>query len=89
MATEASTGPSAGGDVDLSQSPAAMPPPGMTPDFDSPDNYKHQNVILHSVVLSFTTVAVLVRLYTRAVIKKSFGIDDCEFDHPVLPRSYG
>ncbi|KAK7699612.1 hypothetical protein SLS64_011566 [Diaporthe eres] len=53
-----------------------MPPPGVTPDFDNPDNYKHQNIILHSVVLSFATVAVLVRLYTRAVVKRSFGIDD-------------
>jgi hypothetical protein len=72
------TGASAEGGVDLSQVPAATPPPGVTPDFDNSDNYKQDNIILHSVVLSFTTVAILVRLYTRAVIKRSFGIDDCE-----------
>lgn len=70
--------------MDLSQTPAAMPPPGVTPDFNSPDNYKHDNIILHSIVLSFTTLAVLVRVYTRAVVKKSFGLDDCE-SHPTIP----
>ncbi|KAF2833914.1 hypothetical protein CC86DRAFT_415931 [Ophiobolus disseminans] len=62
--------------MDLSQIPAAAPPPGVTPDFNSSDNYQHRNIILHSMVLSATTVAVIVRLYTRAVIKKNVGADD-------------
>ncbi|KAK8041075.1 Satratoxin biosynthesis SC1 cluster protein 4 [Apiospora phragmitis] len=62
--------------VDSTQAPAAPPPPGVIPDFQSPDNYKHANIILHSVVLSATTIAVLIRLYTRTFIKKSIGVDD-------------
>jgi hypothetical protein len=68
-----------GAAVDLSQIPAGAPPPGVTPDFDSADNYKHRNIVLHSIVVAFTTIAVLVRLYTRAIVKKKFGVDDCEY----------
>ncbi|KAF2866564.1 hypothetical protein BDV95DRAFT_203271 [Massariosphaeria phaeospora] len=71
-----STGVTSGAAMDLSQVPATMPPPGIMPNFSNPDNYKHQNIILHSVVLAITTVAVLVRLYTRAVIKRNIGVDD-------------
>ncbi|KAL9620398.1 MAG: hypothetical protein Q9160_005098 [Pyrenula sp. 1 TL-2023] len=71
-----STGTSSGSTGNLAEIPAAMPPPGVMPDFNSPDNYKHRNIILHSVVLAISTVAVLVRLYTRAVIKRSIGVDD-------------
>ncbi|KAH8728007.1 hypothetical protein GQ44DRAFT_824348 [Phaeosphaeriaceae sp. PMI808] len=61
---------------DLTKMPAAKPPPGVTPDFNSPDNYKTENIILHSVILLFVTIAVLMRMYTRALVKKTFGIDD-------------
>ncbi|KAH8882982.1 hypothetical protein GQ53DRAFT_831171 [Thozetella sp. PMI_491] len=71
-----STGAPSDAAMDPTQVPAAMPPPGFTSDFNSPDNYKHQNIILHSVVLTVTTLALLVRLYTRAVIKKNVGVDD-------------
>ena len=62
--------------MDLS---AAPPPPGGRSDFNNPDNYKHDNIVLHTVVLAFTTVAVIVRVYTRAVIKRNFGVDDCTY----------
>ncbi|KAH9990892.1 hypothetical protein F4779DRAFT_637786 [Xylariaceae sp. FL0662B] len=71
-----STGTSPGAVVDLTQAPAAVPPPGIIPDFDSPDNYKRRNIILHSVVLSMTTIVILVRLYTRSFIRKNVGVDD-------------
>ncbi|KAF2708714.1 hypothetical protein K504DRAFT_502736 [Pleomassaria siparia CBS 279.74] len=61
---------------DLSQIPAAPSPPGITSNFDNPDNYKVDNIILHSVVLLFVTIAVVVRVYTRSVVKKTFGLDD-------------
>jgi hypothetical protein len=73
-------------DVDLSQVPAAAAPPGVTFDFNNPDNYKHENIILHSVVLAFTTVAVFIRVYTRIMITRSFGIDDCEPDTNTTQR---
>ncbi|KAK7743727.1 hypothetical protein SLS62_010458 [Diatrype stigma] len=71
-----SIGASSGKAVDLTKVPAAVPPPGIVSNFNSTDNYKHQNIILHSVVLAATTVAIAVRLYTRAVIKRTIGEDD-------------
>lgn len=61
---------------DPSLIPAFPPPPGKVSNFNNQDNYKHENIILHAVVLSFTTTRVLIRLYTRSVIKKRFGVDD-------------
>jgi hypothetical protein len=63
---------------DLTKIPAAPPPPGVKSNFNNPDNYKTQNIILHSIVLSLVTLAVLMRVYTRAFVKKTFGVDDCE-----------
>jgi hypothetical protein len=68
-----------GATMDPSQLPAVPPPPGITPNFNNSDNYKHHNIVLHTVVLAITSAAVFVRIYTRAVIRKKFGIDDCEF----------
>jgi hypothetical protein len=65
--------------MDPNQMPAAPPPPGSMSDFNSADNYKHRNIVLHTVVLAITTVAVVIRVYTRAAIKRNFGVDDCEF----------
>ncbi|KAH9904695.1 hypothetical protein F4778DRAFT_40567 [Xylariomycetidae sp. FL2044] len=62
--------------TDPTQVPAGVPPPGVEPNFNNPDNYKHENIILHSVVLSITTIAVFVRIYTRAVIRRNMGVDD-------------
>ncbi|KAI0404812.1 hypothetical protein F4802DRAFT_212963 [Xylaria palmicola] len=62
--------------MDPTQLPASPPPPGIRSNFDNPDNYKSQVIILQAVVVPFTTLAVFIRLYTRAVIKKSLGADD-------------
>jgi hypothetical protein len=39
----------------------------------------NERIALHSVVLSLMTIAVAVRLYTRAVIIKKFCLDDCKW----------
>ena len=62
----------------LDDVPAYPAPPGVPWSFNDPDNYKEDTIVLHSVVLAFMTVAVIIRLYTRAVIKKNFGLDDCK-----------
>lgn len=64
---------------DLSTIPAVPPPPGVLFDFNNPDNYKSENIIMHSIILSIITIMVAIRLYTRGVMKKSMGIDDCEY----------
>jgi hypothetical protein len=65
--------------VDLSQVPAFSPPSGMKFDPQSPDNYIHEAYVLHGIVLAFTTIAVIIRLYTRCCVKKRMGVDDCTF----------
>ena len=72
------TNPPSGAAIDLSQVPAAMPPPGTMANFHYLNIYKRHYANQHSVDLTVSTVAVLVRLYTRAFIKKSIKIDDCE-----------
>lgn len=39
----------------------------------------NERIALHSVVLALATIAVFMRLYTRAVITKKFGLDDCKY----------
>ena len=72
MATNASAVPN------LNLIPGVPPPPGSTFNPNDPDNYKHADIIMHSVVLSIVTVCVMIRLYTRAVVKKGMGADDCK-----------
>ena len=38
----------------------------------------NERIALHSVVLALMTIAVFVRLYTRAIITKKVGLDDCK-----------
>ncbi|KAF2678684.1 hypothetical protein K458DRAFT_408736 [Lentithecium fluviatile CBS 122367] len=61
---------------DMSQIPAVKPPSGVQSDWNNSDNFKTENVILHSTVMAVVTIAVLIRVYTRAVVKKTFGVDD-------------
>jgi hypothetical protein len=64
--------------------PAAPAPPGVHTNFNNADNYRHDNIILHTVVLALTTLALCIRVYTRAVIKKNFGLDDCTLQRCTL-----
>ena len=58
--------------------PAGTPPFGVRPNFDNPPN---RDVVLHTttaVFLTFTSLAVLIRIYTRRVLIRSVGYDDCK-----------
>lgn len=56
------------------------PPPGVEPNFIDPYDHMSENIALHSTLLTITTLAVGMRLYTRAIITKAkLGVDDCEF----------
>ncbi|KUJ10853.1 uncharacterized protein LY89DRAFT_739839 [Mollisia scopiformis] len=61
---------------DLNLIPAVPAPPGVSFNPDDLDNYKHRHIVMHSVGLSIVTIAVLIRLYTRAFVKKFVGLDD-------------
>ncbi|PTB66043.1 GPCR, PTH11-type [Trichoderma citrinoviride] len=53
------------------------PPPGVEPNFIDPYDHMKENIALHSVLLTITTLAVGMRLYTRSIITKAkLGVDD-------------
>lgn len=62
----------------LLNSPAGKPPPGVIPNLDDPPNLyvTGQVVLLLSYVLA--TLALLLRLYTKAFIIRLFKISDCK-----------
>lgn len=63
----------------LSLTPALKPPPGRIPNFDHPENF-HASIIATTVVcLTLTTLLACARMYTKLVITKSHGWDDCEY----------
>jgi hypothetical protein len=59
--------------------PAAPPPPGQVSDFDHPlDEQRNvQMLVTLAIVVAFSTVCAVMRLWTRAVIIRHFGWDDC------------
>ncbi|RJE18980.1 hypothetical protein PHISCL_08688 [Aspergillus sclerotialis] len=61
------------------------PPPGVTPDFDySHPRLYRSNMVLISVGQVFSTMSLLLRVYTRVHILRKFETDDTSFNHPGL-----
>ncbi|KAF2816618.1 uncharacterized protein BDZ99DRAFT_494414 [Mytilinidion resinicola] len=57
---------------------AIAPPPGVTPHFHGPMNDKQKQVATAaSVNMALSTLFLVLRLYTRGIIVRSFGSDDC------------
>ncbi len=59
--------------------PAAPPPPGVVSDFVDPPYIGTSFVIINTVFMILAILAVTVRIYTRVVIVRGFGVDDCGF----------
>lgn len=59
----------------------SMPPPaGETVNLVNPPNQLDANVTVHTIFLTASTLAILMRLYTRLRINQShLGTDDCVF----------
>ncbi|KAF2714305.1 hypothetical protein K504DRAFT_420031 [Pleomassaria siparia CBS 279.74] len=56
------------------ESPALMPPPGVTPDFVNPPNLRNDPLTISLLVIS--TIVVWSRLYTKARIVKKLVLED-------------
>lgn len=57
---------------------ALPPPPGVEPNFDNPVDQMAQNIALHTVLLTLSTICVAIRTYTRVrIMASSLGADDC------------
>jgi hypothetical protein len=62
---------------DLLNGPATTPPFGETTNFDNPETNAMFVVPTIIVALVLTTVALSVRIYTRRIITRTMGWDDC------------
>lgn len=61
----------------LLDGPAAKPPDGALPNFDHPTNLNDYVTLTLVLCLSFTTVALLMKIYTKAFIIRTTTFDDC------------
>ena len=64
----------------LLNGPAALPSPGVVPNFDNPTQYEGSILyITAALTLSFATIAVVIRTYTKHSLLRSMGYEDCKF----------
>jgi hypothetical protein len=63
---------------------AATPPPGIIPNYDNPPNDNRLAIIVITVSIALTTVAGLVRFYSRVFCSRRVRIEDCSFLSPNL-----
>lgn len=54
------------------------PPPGVTPNFVNPENHTAQGHAVFIMCLVLSTIFVVLRTYTRFILLKSHGWEDCE-----------
>ncbi|KAJ8132163.1 hypothetical protein O1611_g1459 [Lasiodiplodia mahajangana] len=62
---------------DLSQVPAAPPPPGVMPNFSDPPSQQVPMIVVSTVILTLTVIFVAIRVYTGLRILRRFGIEEC------------
>ncbi|KAI1095695.1 hypothetical protein F5B19DRAFT_440642 [Rostrohypoxylon terebratum] len=63
-------------DENLSQLPALEPPEGITPNFDNPPSIHRTHVIVASIILALSVVAIAARTFTRTAILRKFDFSD-------------
>lgn len=63
--------------ADLSKIPAMKPPPGEIPNFVDPPSIGNAIIIVNVVFLALMLGFVTVRVYTKGVLSRSLGWDDC------------
>ncbi len=63
----------------LLEGPGLEPPPGVLPNFSDPQSQSVANLACNITCLTVATICVAIRMYTRFVITRSHGWEDCEF----------
>ena len=56
-----------------------MPPAGVIPNFDKPPNLDVYLYVTAALAMSFTTCAIIIRIYTKHFLLRSMGYEDCKF----------
>lgn len=59
-------------------SPAMAPPPGVVPNFENPESLRKWWILMMCMCMSFSTIFILLRLYTKLILIKSHAWEDCE-----------
>lgn len=62
----------------LLDGPALAPPPGIEPNLVNPPDKIVASYLVTCFSLAISTLAVLVRMYTRAFVVKQVNFPDCE-----------
>ena len=62
----------------LLDGPAAEPPPGILPNFNDPSNLDKYLIVTCVFCVSFATVTLLLRMYTKVYLIRSIAYEDCE-----------
>ena len=62
--------------IDYAHTPALPPPPGVTPNFVDPESQANLFVSVTAVCIALMLPIVIMRLYSRVCITRSFAIDD-------------
>ena len=59
--------------------PALTPPPGVKSNFVNPPNMDFIVILTISICTSFSTIAILLRLYTKLFVIRKIVFEDCTF----------
>ncbi|KAM0798522.1 hypothetical protein BDR22DRAFT_808975 [Usnea florida] len=62
------------------------PPPGVLPDFHNPSNLNVFVALTIALCVTFATVAVLLRMYTKVFILRALAWEDCRLDFYLLSQ---
>ena len=61
----------------LLNGPAGLPPTGITPNLENPPNQEVALNIVAILTISFSTCAVIIRIYTKRFVLRTMGYEDC------------
>ena len=70
--------------LDLSTIPLQAPPPGVVPNFINPPSASAEVFAVSTVLIFLSTLFLVLRLYSRLLIARGFGVDDGETSKPLL-----
>ena len=76
MATSTTT-PTPGQFQAIINGPAGRPPAGVTPNFHNPSSLNRFVAPILTLCITFTTLAILTRMYTKKFLIKSWAYEDC------------
>lgn len=72
----------------LLNGPARAPPAGVPPNLENPPNLNHYLIITLVLCVLFSTLAVLIRMYTKFFLIRSVAYEDCTVQTTLLDYEF-